>query len=79
MIMTATKIAIPSIQPSAIPSLMQPITKDTNAAAHNSLKISSSKQPTIWEEKGILKINLKINSKLFKEMIQSAYEFCFSV
>ena len=53
------KIAIPSIQPSAMPSLMQPITKDTNAAAHKSLKMSSSKQPTILERK---------NKKKFKKM-----------
>jgi hypothetical protein len=55
--MTATKIAIPSIQPSAMPSLMHPITNDTKAAAHNSLKMSSSKQPTILEKK-IQKINI---------------------
>lgn len=44
---TAIKIAMPSSHPSAIPSLMHPIIKETNAAAHNNFRISSSKQPTI--------------------------------
>lgn len=50
-------MAIPSIQPSAIPSLIQPMTKETNAAAHNIFKISSSKHPTIFKRKDLFKKN----------------------
>jgi len=77
------KIAIPSIQPSAMPSLMQPITNDTKAAAHNSLKISSSKQPTILKKNAKYKKNIKMNRSSDKQKEEYLLDywyvcFCFS-